>query len=133
MTKETILSRLEHNLLSMQVDDIEPLYVLYSDTKRDIKGTTLEQILNALIKLVNMGLSECIIKKRGRWQQCKELTVLDLMKRFEGQSEEEKIEYPMSANEYYFKVTKKGRLEESKSIYDPYYPNSYTTSDSLTK
>jgi len=122
MIEEQVLNRVEHHLLSMQVDDTEPLFILYSDTKRDIEGTTLNQILHALIKLTHKGFSVCIIKKGEKWQQCKKLTLTDLKRRFKGQSEEEKTEYPMYVNEYYFKITEKGKLEESKEIYNTYYP-----------
>lgn len=63
MDKTRILNRLEHHLLSIQMDDIEPLFILYADTIRDVEGANLELVLEALIKLMDMGFSECIIKK----------------------------------------------------------------------
>ena len=122
MEEEHYLNRLEHNLLSMQMEDIEPLFVLYAEARRDIEEATLDLVLEALIKLVDMGFSECIIKKGASWQPCEALTLNDLKQRFEGQTEEEKLEYPMHTNEYYFRITEKGRLEEDKDIYDAYYP-----------
>ena len=122
MKKDMVLNRIEHHLLSMQVDDDEPLFILYADTKRDIRGTTLDQILKALVKLLGMGLSECLIKNGGKWQKCENLTLSDLKRRFEGQSEEDKLKYPIHTDEYYFKITAKGKLEEAKKIYDAYYP-----------
>lgn len=121
MTEEIVLNRLEHNLLSMQIDDIEPLYVLYADTVRDIEGTTLDLILQALIKLVNLGFSECRLEKDDKLRPCKKLTLEDLKKRFAGQSEEERRKYP-DVPEYYFEVTEKGRKEDAKDIYAAYYP-----------
>ena len=125
MSEESVLNRLEHNLLSMQVNDIEPLFTLYSDTSRDVKGATLNLVLQALIKLINLGYSQCIRNnEEGTWYPCNNVTLGDLKKRFEGQSEEEKKQYPMHVNEYYFQLTDQGRIEEAKDIYDSYYPES---------
>jgi len=121
MTKELTLNSIEHHLLSIQVDDIEPLFILYADTKRDIRGASLDLVLEALMKLIDIGFSECIINRRGRWQQIKNLTLNDLKQRFESQSEEEKLQYPKHTNEYYFKITENGRIEEAKEIYKTYY------------
>jgi hypothetical protein len=110
----------------MQSNDSEPLFILYADTIRNYEGATLDLVLESLIKLINLGFSECLIKEeedeKGKWQICSKLTIEDLMKRFEGQSEGEKIKYPSHTNEYYFQITDKGRKEEAKKIYDPYYP-----------
>ena len=122
MAKERTLSRLEHNLLSMQVDDIEPLYVLYADTSRDIEGTTLDMVLQALLKLVNMGLSQCLLGVEAKRKPYDKLTLKDLKLRFAGQPEEEQKEFPMHTDEYYFEITERGRVEEAKAIYDVYYP-----------
>jgi hypothetical protein len=122
LAEEQILNHLEHNLLSMQVDDIEPLFILYADTIRDVKGATLDTILQALTKLMNLGYTQCTRNEEGTWHPCNNLTFEDLKNRFEGQSEEEKKQYPMHVNEYYFQITDKGREEEAKTIYDAYYP-----------
>jgi hypothetical protein len=124
--KKIKLNKIEHHLLAMQGNESEPLFVLLADTIRDIKGATLDLVLESLIKLINLGFSECIIKEdedeKGRWKACNNLTIDDLMKRFEGQSEEEKLKYPKHTNEYYFRITDKGRKEESNKAYDSYYP-----------
>jgi len=122
MVKERTLNRLEHSLLSMQVDDIEPLFILYADTIRDIEGTTLDLVLRALVKLVNLGFSRCILEEEGELRPYKKPTFNELKRRFDGLSEEEKKEYPMNRPEYYFEITEKGRVEEAKEIYDAYYP-----------
>ena len=122
MGDEQNLNRLEHNLLTSQMDDIEPLFVLYAEARRYIEEATLDLVLEALIKLVDMGFSECIIERGGSLKPYEALTLNDLKQRFEGQTEEEKLEYPMHTHEYYFKITEKGRLEEAKDIYDAYYP-----------
>jgi hypothetical protein len=123
MAEERTLNRLEHNLLSMQVDDIEPLFILYAETSRDIEGTTLDLVLQALLKLVDMGFSQCLLGVEGKWEPCHKLTLKDLRLRFAGQSEEEQKEYPMHVDEYYFKATDQGKVEEAKAIYDVYYPD----------
>jgi hypothetical protein len=117
------LSKLEHNLLSMQVNDIEPLFILYADTKRDLPEFTLDDILYALVKLINLGYSQCIQKnEEENWSQCNNITFNILRNRFQGQSEKESMEYPKHMNEYYFKITDIGREEEAKEIYSQYYP-----------
>jgi hypothetical protein len=118
-----LLNKIEHHLLSMQVDDSEPLFILYADTKRDIKGTTLDIILTALIRLIYLGFSDCLQEKEGKWQICENITLNDLKKRFEGQSDDEQLKYPIHINEYYFKITQKGEEEENRDIYDSYYSN----------
>jgi hypothetical protein len=123
MNEEKILNRLEHSLLSMQMDDIEPLFILYADTMRNIEGANLELILQALIKLVNIGFSKCIQHKWGKWRPCNDPSIDKLRHRFDGLSEEKRRKYPEFLCEYYFEITEKGRLEEAKDIYDEYYPN----------
>jgi hypothetical protein len=122
--EDLILNRVEHHLLSMQTDDIEPLFILYADTRRDITGVTFDQINKSLIKLIDMGFSECKISKKGTWQKYK-LTLNDLEQRIKGKSEEDIVKHPQYINEYYieyyFKITDKGRVEEAKEIYDAYY------------
>lgn len=122
MIKRTTLNRIEHRLLSMHVDDIEPLFVLYSDTIKYMPNITLHQILNALIKLLEMGFSECMVNKDGKWQECQNITIKDLEERFKGDKFSNNFIYdPVYANDYYFRITSKGRLEERKKIYDSYY------------
>jgi len=125
MNGEIMLNKIEHNLLTMQVYDSEPLFILVSDTMRDCKEATIELILSSLLRLIELGFSECIRKEgedeQGSWKPCNTLTIKDLTKRFEGQSETEKLKYPSHTNEYYFRITEAGRKEERKSIYDSYY------------
>ena len=100
-------------------------YTLYAGTIRDVEGATLDLVLQALIKLVSLGYTQCIRNEEGTWVPCNNVTFEDLKNRFEGQSEEEKKQYPMHVNEYYFQITDKGRAEEAKDIYDAYYPESW--------
>lgn len=128
MSKERILNRLEHHLLSMQGNESEPLFILYADTIRDVEGATLDLVLQALIKLVNLGFSKCILINFGKKQTCESLTFEDLEKRFEGLTEEQKKEYP-SGDEYYFETTDQGRIEEAKEVYNEYYKDLTYDSD----
>jgi len=122
MSEGQILNRLEHHLLSIQVDAVEPLYALYADTNRDIEGATLDLILQALVKLVSMGFSKCLLDEDGELVPYKKLTLDDLRRRFAGLSEEERKKYP-NIPEYFFEITEKGRVEEAKEIYNAYYPH----------
>jgi hypothetical protein len=121
MNNKLVLNRIEHNLLSMQMDDSEPLFILYADTKRDIEGVTLNDVIQSLMRLVDLGFSECIVHEDGKWNLYKNITTTKLHKRFKGQSEEERIKYPMHTDEYYFRITPKGRIEEEKEAYNQYY------------
>jgi hypothetical protein len=121
MEKTMVLNRLEHHLLSMQVDDIEPLFILYADTIRDIEESNLDLILQALVKLVESGYSKCIQKKWGKWKPCTNMSIETLRRRFAGLSEEKRKEYPLRVPEYYFEVTEKGRIEEAQEVYAEYY------------
>jgi hypothetical protein len=114
------LSRIEHNLLSMQVDDIEPLFILYADTNRDVEGATLELILKALVKLARFGLSQVYIVDT-KYKLIPKITFKDLKQRFKDLPKQEWGKYP-EAPEYYFEITEKGRQEEPKPEYDVYYP-----------
>lgn len=114
------LDRLEHYLLTSQMDDIEPLFVLYRGTMREVEGASLDLILHGLVKLVTMGLSKCYMSN-SHLRPCKRVTFEMLQKRFTGQTEEQRKEHPLYKREYYFEITSEGKLEESKAIYDAYY------------
>ena len=120
MAEEEVLNRLEHNLLSMQVDDVEPMFVLYADTVRDVEGATLDLVAQALARLVELGLSRCYVVDK-EWTRCERLTFEDLKRRFHGLSEKERREYPLYVPEYYFEITDRGRTEEAKEVYAAYY------------
>jgi hypothetical protein len=119
--KSRYLNRLEHHLLSMQVDDIEPLFILYVDTISYIEEANLDLIVQGLVKLFESGYSICKQKKWGRWRLCKDLREDILKRRFLGLSEEKRKKYTIHFSEYYFEITEKGRLEEQKDIYNVYY------------
>jgi len=103
------------------MDDIEPMFILYADENRD-EGATLDEVLQALVKLVNLGFSKCRLEENNRiGRVCQNLTVDDLKRRFAGQPEKEQKEYP-DVPEYYFEITEKGRQEEAKEMYEEYYP-----------
>jgi hypothetical protein len=114
------LSRIEHNLLSMQMEDIEPLFVLYASINRDIEGATLDLILKALIKLVKLDLSHVYIVDTER-KLIPKITLKNLKRRFKDLPKQEWGKYPETP-EYYFEITEQGRQEEAKQKYDVYYP-----------
>ena len=123
MDRYAPLNQIEHSLLSMQVDDSEPLFILYADTKRDFENTDLDTILKSIIKLVELGYSKCLVHKDDKWDVYDNISLKDLQDRFAGLSEKEKLEYPIYIDEYYFQITEMGRIEEAKEIYDRYYPD----------
>jgi hypothetical protein len=123
MNSKRTLSKLEHRLLSMQVDDSEPLFILYADTTRDMPDVSLNMVLESLLKLVNLGFSRVMVHGDEGWRYLTNLSSYDLEKRFQGQSDKEKKEYPKHLNEYYFEITDEGRKEESKEVYSIYYPD----------
>lgn len=118
---EVRLSRLEHSLLSTTADVIAPLYSLYDDVMREIEGADLEQVLQALMKLVELGLCRCLldVKNRG-WEPVEHLNIEDLRRRCSGHMEEKYLGYP-DVIEYWFEITDKGRKEEARDIYEVYY------------
>jgi hypothetical protein len=120
MAEELTLNRLEHHLLSMQVDDVEPMFILYADTVRDVKGADLDQVLQALVNLVEMKFSTSYLVEDRRGDKV-DITLELLRKRFEGMSEDERRRYP-SIPEYYFEITPEGKVEEAKDVYSVYYP-----------
>jgi hypothetical protein len=64
-----------------------------------------------------------IDKTGGGYLNVDKLTFSELQKRCVGLSDEELKQYP-HVKEYWFEPTEQGRIEEAKSIYDDYYPES---------
>ena len=129
MNEHLILSRLEHNLLSMIAFDEEPLFVLYRDTMRDIEGATLDLIVQTLVKFVRMGFIKCYFITNGHLYVKSERKpidepTVDELKRHASAYSEEDLRYYPSHGDYYFQITEKGEAEEAKDIYDIYYPES---------
>jgi hypothetical protein len=127
MNSGQILSKLEHFLLSTQCNDSEPLFILYSDAVRNMPNATLEMVLKGLLRLFILGYSRVMIVGDGKTRYLSNLSLDELTKRFLGQSEKEKREYPTHVDEYYFEITEKGRQEESKEVYSSYYPQDSQT------
>jgi len=125
MNNQAVLSKLEHHLLSSMMDDIEPLYVLYAETIRDIEEANLDLILEALVKLTESGFIRCFFednKPPHARTHCKNLTAAQLKKHCSHRSERELQSYPEHrAGEYEFKATPKGEFEAWKDIYKKYY------------
>jgi hypothetical protein len=118
-----ILDNTEHRLLSMHVDDIEPLFVLYNEIRKSIPRITISLVSKALIKLVNMGFLECFWVTKEKWLKCKSITLNDIEERIKSLTDEENEQYQsIIIDDYYFKITKQGKLEEAKEIYNSYYP-----------
>lgn len=116
------LNRLEHNILSLLTNFTVPLYAIYVDMTRDFNRVSLDTILQALVRLVEIKFAECYVVTDIDPKHTEKLTLDDLQQRCSGLSEKELREYPMHAPEYEFKITDKGIEEEAKEIYDAYYP-----------
>jgi hypothetical protein len=80
MNNNEVLTIIEHNLLSNQIDDIEPLFILYLDMKRDFPEITTDQVLDALVKLVKMVFSECFFTASAGKQKCNNVSSVLLRK-----------------------------------------------------
>jgi hypothetical protein len=116
------LNRLEHNILSLLTNFIVPLYAIYADMMRDLDKVSLDTILGALVRLVEMDFAECYMVTDSGPKRIERLTLYDLQQRCSGLSEKELAEYPVYVPEYEFKITEKGITEETRDIYDAYYP-----------
>jgi hypothetical protein len=116
-----VLNRLEHNILSLLTDDSKPLFIIYTDTIKDIEGSNLDLILQALVKLVEVGYSISTQKKWGKWRPCLDISTEKLKRQFIGQSQKKKKSYPKCISGYYFEITEMGSIEEAKAMYEKYY------------
>ncbi|MBI2854592.1 MAG: hypothetical protein HYX87_06715 [Chloroflexi bacterium] len=121
-----MLNRLEHNLLSEMVQSSEPFHALYSDITRDVPGTTLNKILEALVRLKDLSLIYCFYYGQdaggtpGKEFSCQDMSLQDFAAHYAGRTHEQLSKYPLGV-EYYFQATPKGRMEEAKEEYDAYY------------
>lgn len=114
------LNRLEHDILSLLQNFTCPLYSIYVDMTRDLEGVDISLLWFTLGKLLDSGYIKASRVADGR-TQVTQLTDKDLKKYIEGRSEEDLRNYPFGT-EYEFTITDMGRNEESKDIYDAYYP-----------
>jgi len=123
MSKDYILNKIEHELLSRHADDIEPLLVLYNDITKDMPGITINQISNSLNRLLNMGFSKCYFVTKGKWSVCKTNNSRDIEAHIRSYTHEENVNYQsIIIDDYYFEITQEGKIEAAKTIYDAYYP-----------
>ena len=118
MRRKPVLSKLEYHLLSRTMDDLEPLNVLYSDIVRDFQGISLRQIIEALVRLTDIGLVQCYFDdyELGKRIPCEKLTKVQLEKHCSGRSDDELRSYPEQGGEYEFEASAEGRLEEAREI-----------------
>ena len=122
MSQGMALTELEYRLLSRQMDDDEPLFILYADITRDFEGITLDSVLQTLVKLVQLGFSKCLVSSyvNESREPRETVTIEELRRHCEGRSEEDLRQHPDP--EYYFEATKLGRSEALREIYARYYP-----------
>lgn len=121
------LNRLEHFVLSSLCDDIEPLHMLYADSRRELPDVTVDSFILALLKLYRLGLIKpCFFDyTRSKYHPLKELNGESLQKHFSMRTEAQARQYPKESfgGEYFFEITEKGREEEAKEAYSKYYPD----------
>ncbi|GEM_PF-6404206 len=121
---DLVLTRVQYMLLSVALHDEEPLHVLYCDIMREVKGATLEAILEALVQLVNAGLMTChyLNYKTHTRDARKTLTLQELAQHCAGRTPRDLAKYPVRGGEYEFRTTQKGELEVCKDVYyDAYH------------
>ena len=119
------LSRLRHLLLSTMCNDIEPLHALQSDASREIQGVSVEEVVDGLLSLCQLGLVKPYFfdEATGKYDPLAKLTKGDILKHCAGRTLEELVKWPGEASdgEYFFEITKKGRKEEARETYAEYY------------
>ncbi len=119
------LTKLEHYLLSSLCDDLEPLHILYADLKKELPDTDRSSFIGALAKLASLGLLKAYFYdySSGAYEPRGEITQDVLRMHWRGPTEESLSEYPARSlgGELFFEITEKGRREEARKIYAPYY------------
>jgi len=126
MNEKQHLSKIEHYLLSATMNDLEPLNVLYNEAMTRVEGASLTRIIQGLLRLHAMGLVSCYFHdyKNDQSKPCVTLTAEELERHCSGRSEEQLRLHPTAEyhGEYEFEATPMGREEESRDVYDVYYP-----------
>jgi hypothetical protein len=131
MCAETLLNELEYFLLFIiSMGKQEPMAILYRDARKLITGTKINSVINALLKLTDLGFIECFWVKHELkyWEPIAEPTFEDLKTRYKNYTRFEKKTYP-EFGDYWFEITKNGKLEEVKAFYDVYHPFSASVSN----
>lgn len=131
MKNSSLLNRVEHYLLGSVSNADEPLWIVYREVTEDIEGISQEEIAACLDRLVTLGFVRPSFNRFRRqtgeppYEPLDRVTKDDLMRHFEGRSEEELRDYPFDdrEGEYFFEITAEGRAEETKKEYDHYYPD----------
>jgi hypothetical protein len=120
--KSKKLNKLEHSILSRHVDDVEPISVLYLETKRDFGNISVEIFTDALLKIKNLGFSDIGKLINQKWNRCLNINKILLEKYLVSDKHPDKSTISsLSPDDYYVAITPKGKIEESKKIYDIYY------------
>ena len=106
-----------------RLDSTGPYYynAMYFDMMGGLTGINLDQVLDALIRLVGLGFAKCsLIEGTAQRRPIEELTSDDLVRRCSGLSKEELREYPLYAHEYELEITEKRIEGDARGIYDSY-------------
>ncbi len=123
-----MLSKLEHFVLGMTAlgSEVaaawEDIHIIYDLARKrlnpDIK---FDEVVEALVKLFDMGYTECRLEETIP-RQIYHMTTAELLEHYGGRLTEEEINIYPKVIVHAFRATKKGREEEAKDIYDVYYP-----------
>lgn len=116
-----MLTKLEFIILREQLDDREPLFVLYRAARDYTKGTTLDMIIEAIVSLFNKGFIKAYIYDGGKIE-LERLTIAELSTHCARRPDKDLREYPLGV-EYLFEPTIEGQIEYEKDIYDIYNTN----------
>jgi len=109
-----MVTELERKLLSVMVFEREPFHALYTDLNRESSHVAVEAVIEALVKLAEMGLIRAYRYEDGRITAVTNLTSQHMIRHVLGRSDNELMQYPSDGREYWFELTPEGRTEEDK-------------------
>ena len=122
-----MLSELEHSILGTvtlgpeTMAEWEGIHVIYDLARDKFPGVKFSDVVEALVKLINIGYVECRLEEYVS-KPIYKITIEEILDHYGGQLSEEDIKVYPKESVYAFRATKKGRDEYDKDIYDVYYP-----------
>ncbi|MCX5999312.1 MAG: hypothetical protein NTU41_06890 [Chloroflexi bacterium] len=128
IVEQHMLSEIQHNFVLTCGNDREPLFILYEETMRDVKGANLESVLQDLVLLVRRGFLRCIFRdEHGVTRACDDLSMEELKHYYSSRLEQDPEDDPRRPGytlygEYEFRMTTEGAAEAARECYRRYYP-----------
>lgn len=118
-----MLSKLEYSILGTvtlgpdAMAEWEGIHVIYDLARDEFPGVKFSEVVEALVKLLDMGYVECQLEEYFSKPIFK-ITKEEILDHYGGELTEEDINiYPKEAV-YSFRATKKGREEYENQVYD---------------